>query len=204
MEERALIDKTRERLGGGSDSAVCKAIEAVLQTVGETIGRSDTAAVATALPNRFADALAEANAPAPLDFAEFCSRVARREGVALSFGVEHSQSVIRALCELIGEQERTHLCGKLWPELLRRSLVETSPSSGIRPPRIGSTLADGQPGSSKPLSAAPPPSRAHEHSVAAANPHGARKLSSGASRTDKSLSTGRTGSGHPLSEQRRT
>ncbi|MDD9941622.1 MAG: DUF2267 domain-containing protein [Myxococcales bacterium] len=109
------------------------------------------------------------------------ARVADREDAPSGLALEHTQAVCRALAETLSGDARIWLASRLSSELA--TLLEPRPPPNVpdvdhHPAHARSTLAEGRPGSSHPLSEAAPET-AHSESIARARePHRDSKLSS--------------------------
>ena len=176
--------------GVDRDGAV-DAIEATLAHLAALLDERDAEALAGELPERFRGALADRRAPP----AEPPGGRAR----------ELAAAVCRALAELLPDEVlapvRAAAPGQ-WAGWLSPPAPAAEPRAHISTsPRT--TLAEGRPGSSNPLSEAHP-ERAHAHSVVRADdPHEESKLSSAHDPRDEAgetLATSRSGSNRPVSE----
>jgi uncharacterized protein (DUF2267 family) len=176
-----LIDRVKARMGNASDGEAARALEATLMTLGERMPPKDADMFSGELAPRWVEVIRRYTYdPGLAAIDEFYKRVARREGQPLSAAREHAQAVCRALLDILGARESQMLRASVWPDLLYPSLEDRF---APHMPGHGPALATGRPGSRHPLSEARPPDRAHRESVVhAENPHGARKLSSGAPR----------------------
>ena len=93
---------------------------------------------------------------------------------------EHALAVCHAIHDMLSPEERRRLTSPAWEAVVRPSVADRHPAR--LPSRHGRTLADGRPGSTPPVSEAAPDPTQRESVVRADNPHGDRKLSSGAPR----------------------
>jgi uncharacterized protein (DUF2267 family) len=141
---------------------------------------------------------------------QFAAQIAEREAVSTGFGLEHVESVGRALAEVLAHDERVRLRSRL-PECLA-PLFEFSQQRD-EPRRlhgalgVGHTLAGGRPGSQHPLSQAEPHSAQADSVARAQNPHADTKLSSSRGTTQEreheDLAEGGPGSSRPLGSAKR-
>jgi uncharacterized protein (DUF2267 family) len=203
MSHDELIEEVAAH-AGVSRTEGARAIAALLATLAERLSAAESAALADALPDTLAAPLHSGCYEGTFDRDELIARVARREGVGLTFALEHAQSVGRVLAEALPPSLLERLRRALPPDIA--ALLAPPPVEAEPPPRTpyGHTLADGRPGSRHPLSEAAR-ERAHSQSVARAdNPHADTKLSTSRGLTQErereSLATGRPGSTDPLDE----
>ena len=177
------------------------AIVTVLAALRAELGRPEAEALADELPHELAAALRHGRHEGGGSLAR---RVAAVERVPLGDAVEHAACVCRALAALVPREvlERVRAAASTETAAL---LVAPEPNVlEAHPHAARHTLAEGRPGSRRPLSEARPRS-AQAHSVAATdNPHADTKLSSSRGLTQEreaeSLATGRPGPSRPLSE----
>jgi uncharacterized protein (DUF2267 family) len=176
-------------LTGVQDQASAENItRAVSSTLCEELSLQDRTWFTHLLPSALVEpATSPSRAPAESAM-RFYARVAEREDVELGFAIEHAQCVCRALAETLREDELHHLASRLAPEIAALlSVTEPAAPELIRdrPRPTRHTLAEGSPGSRRPLSEAAP-ERAQGESVARSdNPHGDTKLSSTAGTTQE-------------------
>lgn len=179
MTDDELVAHVAAHAGIGAAEAA-RAVAAVLGTLGERLSHSEAGALADALPAGAAARLRAGRFDRDFDLEELYGRVARRAGVRLGFAVEHTIAVCATVGERLDAATRARLGRALPPEMLALFAVRPAVEAPPPPPRVGAhtTLAEGRPGSRRPLSeSAPPPAQAD--SVARAdNPHGDTKLSS--------------------------
>jgi uncharacterized protein (DUF2267 family) len=207
MEYAELLEKAGS-LGGVEPLRAERAIEAVLETLGEALPDEEARVLAAELPAPASAWLLRRRVPGRFARSVLYDRVARRTGGSAGFAVEQTQ----AICELlagIAPEAVVSVRPALEPEiaelLASRDRREAQP---LRPIRMDAdhpyahTLATGRPGSRHPLSEGRP-DRAHSQSVArSAEPHADTKLSSSAGLTQErlgeSLASGRPGSRRPI------
>jgi len=203
----AIDDLTQAVLERGAletESEAERTVQAVLSVLAERLSRSEAEALADELPATWAETLRAGRFERAFERDELVVRVAEREGVPRGFALEHTEVVCATLAGALSEATMARLERALTPSLLtlftRRALSATPPERAIG--GHGHTLADGRPGSRRPLSEAVP-STAHSESVAStANPHADTKLSTARGltqeRESESLATGRPTSDRPL------
>lgn len=207
MTHEELIQRISDRTGLDSREAE-RAAFAVLSVIGERLSRRAAEELAGELPIRIGGFLFGRDHGQEFGLQELHARVAAREDVRLGFAIEHTA----VICETVAEALSA---GALY--CLRQALPEEMARLFTLPPRAPRferirvdahrhTLAEGRPGSGRPLYAARF-DRAHSHSIALAdNPHADTKLSSSPGLTQErereTLATGKPGSDRPLSETR--
>jgi uncharacterized protein (DUF2267 family) len=209
IERGELTRLLREHFGDEAFPDEVSAERAVVATLGG-LGRALTAdeceLLAKSLPHAWAGQVREASHGAVPDRDELVDAVASRLGMPAGAAWELVTAVTWALAKVLDEETRSRLDRALGPSLpLFSSTAEGRPGARphAQPAAARSTLAEGRPGSSHPLSEAAPKG-AHTHSVAAANPHGDSKLSSAEGLTQEALgetlSSGKPGPKRSLSE----
>jgi uncharacterized protein (DUF2267 family) len=186
MHDDELLARIAERGGFRTPAEAERAEDAALLTLGQRLELPLAQELARHLPPRAAAALLRKAYEGPFPLEELYRRVAEREGVRLSFAVEHTGVVFETVAEALPEALRARLC-RLLPERMaalfepRRTDIPAPPMPP-RPMQIepgsGTTLADGRPGSRRPISEGGG-DRAQAESVARTeNPHEETKLSS--------------------------
>jgi uncharacterized protein (DUF2267 family) len=206
IDHRNLIETVRARSGFRTNGESERAVHAVLSALGDVLGADEVNRLARELPERAAQLVRTGAATARFDRRDFAERVARREGVESSFGLEHAEVVCAALFSALTNETRAHLLRSLDADVAslfttaeRERPTETTVQ---RAPKDRSTLAEGRPGSRHPVSESKP-GGAQTHSVADANPHADTKLSSAKGLTQEdlgeTLATGGHRSKRPLS-----
>jgi len=183
-----LVERVRDLAALQSPDEVERAIEATLTTLGERLVDSEARALAAELPTKLAHALHRGAYSHDFGLDELYARVARREAVERSFGIEHAQAVCRALAEQISADARTRLRKELTPPIAALFALPDAPEPVEAPEHVEhpehgpharrSTLSEGKPGSRHPLSESRL-DRAQTHSVSrSSEPHAETKISS--------------------------
>jgi uncharacterized protein (DUF2267 family) len=160
-----------------------RAAHVVISVLAEQLVPSDRARLKQALPASLSTAVGDAPPRSADDLEAFYERVSRREGAEPGPGIEHAQSVCRALCELLDPDALRHLTSRLPDPLVALFEVRAVPAARppVAVPHAGArerTLAGGRPVSAHPLSAAAPDTTQSGSIAASANPHADTKLSS--------------------------
>lgn len=201
-EEDRLLLRIQERTGLREPADARHVGRLVASVLLEQLSPHDRPWLVRLLPHSWADLPASAAAPLTQrdQLEDFYDRVAARGATAPSFAREHAQSVCSALAETWDEDERTQLKNRL-PAAIAALLEPPARPAGppAREPSVQaherSTLAEGRPGSSQPLSEAATQREQQESVVRSDNPHGDTKLSSSAGltqeREDDTLAKGR-------------
>ena len=180
-----FVERVRERAGLEDDASAARVIDATLESLGEVLLQAERAAIAASVAEPLAAALVRRPVVPELDVAGFYASVSDRAGLAPAFGMEQAQVVCRALAESVAPLLRARLARDL-PEGFRELFATPEPEAGpaerihhapkSTPPPA--TLAEGRPGSSRPVSESAP-DRAHTDSVARSpEPHAGSKISS--------------------------
>lgn len=202
-----LLVFVRDGCGLHSRDEAERVTRTVLSALGDFLAKDVLEIIARELPPSAAQALRTGAKRARFDRDEFFARVARREKVDEGFGLEHAEVVCAGIGSALPQHIAARLSRELPPEAANLFSViddrtnERPSSLPARVPRT--TLAEGRPTSSRPLSESVPP-RAQLHSVVnEANPHADTKLSSSSGLTQESLAetlaTGRPGPKRPIS-----
>jgi uncharacterized protein (DUF2267 family) len=160
---------------GADEKEAHAAITAVLAALAQELGRLEADALADALPRTLSSALHAQRNVAGDSLPE---RVAFIERVSSGRAREHVGAVCTVLAELLPESLLSRLAHALAPGSAAW-LAPPSPEADephLRPRRH--TLAEGRPGSDRPLSESRPPAAQSDSVVIADNPHGDTKLSS--------------------------
>jgi uncharacterized protein (DUF2267 family) len=201
VNEGVLIEDIAARAPFRDQSSAVEAVRAALEKLGACLTHADAEALAEVLPAELAASVRRPRRHRVLPIEELFRHVSRREEVAFGLAVEHAETILTALAVHLPFELRGRLHGHLphaWARFLEPRIFEppgSPPSHGH-----GHTLAEGRPGSQRPLSEGAPPG-AQSESVAADNPHQATKLSSAPEPVgDEPLTIARPGSANPLSE----
>ena len=176
-----LVDDVMWR-GGLRDRARAEAaLEAVLDALASHLAAADRAFIAEQLPPPYTTAVQRPTTAAASRPSDLYAQLATRDEVSLGAAVEQARAACAALAAIVGDDTRSLLLRRLPPDWAALfAPVAAAPETDVPAsmvPGHGQTLATGRPGSSRPLSEAEPPP-AQPDSVAAANPHADRKLSS--------------------------
>jgi len=179
-----LVEAVRRRTGFEPQMAEA-AIEATLEAIASGFPADAVGAAAEQLPARAARCLRRHSYRGdPISADELYRRVAEREGVSLGFAREHLLVVGEVLAEALVGTEGASLC-RLMPELFRVR-ENTPPVVHESAVRAHSTLADGRPGSTHPVSESGPTTRVvvdeDETTLARGRPGSRRPLSYGGNR----------------------
>jgi hypothetical protein len=178
--------------------------------LGQVLYEDEARKLAEELPPVAAKPLLSDNRGLPLSVDEFFTRVAWADPSRSGDAIEHAEVVCRVLGEALPPpslrrlvQIAPRLAG-LFAHLELPPEAARGPMHEVATPR---TLAEGRPGSRRPLSTANPSELLHHHSVARSNdPHSDTKLSSSRGltqeREERTLAAGKPGSRRPLSEGR--
>ncbi|MCC6752278.1 MAG: DUF2267 domain-containing protein [Deltaproteobacteria bacterium] len=204
MRYEGFIERVQERSGVASPEEAERIAQITLEVLGERLKETELRLVASRLPEPLAEALRRGRPAGSFDAVELYRRIGERERVPLGFAVEHAAAVCRVLAETLDPDTCLRL--QLHVPLPESRVAEVLPERHRRvtPPGRGHTLADGRPGSRRPLSEAEARPAHRESVVESENPHASSKLSSASgTATDQrgdSLAVGRTGSKRPLSD----
>jgi uncharacterized protein (DUF2267 family) len=209
MTQDELLDEVAAHAGLHSAAEAERALAAVLAALGTRLSHSESLALADELPFTAGEPLRQARFDRAFDLDELYARVARAEGVAPGFAVEHTLSVCQAVAESITGAALERIRKALPPPMA----ALFTPREISAPPDVehvaaaAETLARGRPGSRHPLSEASA-ERAHSESIARSdNPHAETKLSSSRGLTQEreheSLATGKPGPTRPINDRRR-
>lgn len=133
-----------------------RTIVATLEVLGERLFPQEAQFVGEELPPTAARALRANPAGSSFDRDEFFRRVAEHEGAPLGFSVEHAEVVCTTLADALTSAtlERLHKEIPDFRPLLQPPEPVDSPEPLPHLHRMGHTLADGRPGSTRPLSEA--------------------------------------------------
>jgi uncharacterized protein (DUF2267 family) len=230
MQNERFIEEIEERTGVQSDHQAAEVGRATLAVLGAAMVDEDRESLAEALEGasmREALLSSEPAADAP-SLEEFYEQISDRTELPLHFAAEFAQGVCQVLRREVDAERLDAIVARL-PEAYgdqlffepetagpghtdpsrgevstgREVASRTVPPGGAQPQApAADTLAEGRPGSNRPISEARPDD-AHTASVARDdNPRGDHKLSSGpdAPTGDRTLSEGRPGSTRPLDE----
>lgn len=198
MSYERFIEQVCSHGGLSSREDAERASEATLVVIGRAIPDRDAREIADHLPRPLARILDALEYREDLSPEAVFEEVAERQGIELGFAKEEVEVVCHALAGLLPPSTRLrfppHLASLFTPFASEPALPrDVEAHHGSEGQSTQTTLAEGKPGSSHPLSDARP-SHAQLDSVAReADPHAGRKLSSG-----------RPGSRRPLSEARPT
>jgi uncharacterized protein (DUF2267 family) len=182
-DRETLLDEVMWRGGIGDRSRAEVAVEASLEALAAELTPADARRLAAWLPPSFAGALERRKPAAPAGPDTLYTQLATREKVSHGIAIEHARAACAAIAQSLDAEDRGFLARRLpavWAALL--APFESAPESGTpggTPPGHGRTLATGKPGSRHPLAEARAPGAQAESVVAAENPHGTSKLSSG-------------------------
>jgi uncharacterized protein (DUF2267 family) len=199
---RELIARVSDH-SGLDEAAAASAVASVLTALRAELSSTEAEALAEALPDELAD---QVRAGRYDGGGSLAVRVATAEQVTVAEAIERIACVFGALAELLPDATLERLAGALPSELAR--LLQRR-STGSRPPSHGlrtTTLAEGRPGSRRPLSEARPRQGQPDSVAASDNPHADTKLSSSGGLTQErereSIAEGRPGAHRSLADPR--
>ncbi|MGM0557095.1 MAG: DUF2267 domain-containing protein [Myxococcota bacterium] len=194
MKTKPFLQSIRGRTGL-DETAAMAAAEATLQTLGEIVPQKARKHIQKKLPEDLEAALTRGEAGQDFDLDTFYARVAKREGVAMGFGMEHAQAVCQALAEQLDNEDRVFIEKRL-PEDFE-VLFEAPEVKTVPPHEQTAPVSDREPPVEEPeLSTESPGRPAQSGSVVnSPNPRGDRKLATGKSGPNEGhdLATGRAG-----------
>jgi uncharacterized protein (DUF2267 family) len=156
-----LIEQVMQTAGLSSLQQAERALRATVSAVASCLSAQARTSWAHLLPSDLHLDLLDAPYQAAQTAQQVYARVPAGEGVPQPYAMEHAQSVIRELGQLLDEDTRTSLARELPDDLaalLREPQRATRPSRAHGHPRqpAGSTLATGRPGAVHPLSESEP------------------------------------------------
>ncbi|MCP3142293.1 DUF2267 domain-containing protein [Pyxidicoccus xibeiensis] len=188
MTHAEFLSRVAERAGLADAEDAARTVRAVLEVVGERLGRRELQALAEDLPTPLGALLRDGTHGQDFDLAELYARVARREHVRPGFAVEHTGIVCQVLAEALSDGA-LHQLREALPEPLAALFMPRAHRERFEyvhlDPVHHHTLAEGQPGSQHPVSRARA-ERAHTHSVARSDePHADTRLSSASGLTQE-------------------
>jgi uncharacterized protein (DUF2267 family) len=194
MKTKPFLQSIRGRTGLDEAAAVAAA-EATLQTLGEILPQKDRKKLQKKLSEGLETHLTSVEADQEFDLDTFYARIAKREGVAMGFGMEHAQAVCQALAEQLDKDDRVFLTKRLPEEY--HVLFEAPEVKTVPPHMETSPTAEREPPVEEPELATESPGRPAQSGsvVKSPNPGGNRKLSTGHSGPNEGhdLATGRAG-----------
>jgi uncharacterized protein (DUF2267 family) len=156
-----LIEQVMQTAGLSSLQQAERALRATVSALASCLSAQTRTAWARLLPSDLHLDLMDAPYQAAQTARQVYARVPAGEGVPQPYAMEHAQSVIRELAQLLDDDMRTSLARELPDELavlLRPQQRGTRPLHAQAQPRqpAGSTLATGRPGAVHPLSESEP------------------------------------------------
>lgn len=192
-----FVERVSELIGAASTESAARAILATLKAVGEALLPNEARSLARAFPPLLSEVIMNAPHVGRLSAEGLVARVTLHEGVAPGFAREHSQSVLRALGELLPGEPLTHLERDLAPEVAQLLRPHDEPEAPPHSPRTARhTLSEGKLAAQHSIAEAGLDT-AHVHSVArSGNPHADTKLSSSHGVTQEALEES-LATGHP-------
>ncbi len=201
-----FVARVLEGTGDAHKDVARRAINGTVEALGEILLRPERAAIAASIPAQLRAVLLRRELAPELDLAGFYAAVSERAGLAPAFAMEHAQVVCGVVSECLEPELRERLARDL-PDGFRelfapRHLVAALParmhhSPSSTPP--AATLAEGRPGSARPLSESSP-ERAHEQSVARSrDPHAGTKISSAQGEESDAIADARSRGKRPIS-----
>ena len=202
-----ILDRLVELGPFRSESQARKALIATLEILGTQLFEEERQRMRAELPSEVSGLLSQQRPLDPCSLDEFFRRVARRERIRTSLGVEHAQITCRVISEALQPSTRKLLRRRL-PELAAVfELPEQPETPPYEPHRLAGAphdLAEGRAGGTHPLASSDTETLAHRHSVArSADPHAETRLSSARGMTQeregRTLAKGRPGSRRPVS-----
>lgn len=200
VSSETFVEHVASHAGISSDRAAT-VVQQVLTGLGAYLPPPARQLLAEELPASLAPAIRDGGIALPLE-----ERV-----LAPGMSAGHARELIASVCRVLAEQLSPRALDAVRegvPARVADLLVSPADEQPRLPhePRRAPTLANGRPGSSRPLSEARP-ARGHSESVAAPNPHGSTKLSSTTGTTQErlheSLAEGHIDPDKPVSGTRR-
>lgn len=203
MDEQQFLQRVKDRTGLESLELAAMAVSATMSAIGRAMDEETVEDAAKLLPSSLAKQL-RSGAASPDRGGAFLADVANREQVNLGFAKEHAQVVCETLAGELSPKLRVRL-RTMVPEDVADLLVPwTAPEPATPKPaprvEVHDNLAEGRPGSKRPLSEARPDQGQSDSPAQTANPDADSKLSSGHERHGETLADGRPGSEHPISD----
>ena len=172
MDPELLIERVQRWGGIAAKREAERAIVAALRALREAMFEDEAAALAEALPERFAEPLRIREKRAIVEVDQLYREAARFEGVPVRVALEHVQSVFQALGSLLPADAVTRVSQALpsFAGLFVAPDRAPHPAPTLAP--HARTLAEARPGSEHPLSEARPGS---EHPLSEARPGAPRR-----------------------------
>jgi uncharacterized protein (DUF2267 family) len=206
MRSEEFLSHVAERTGLSGLGEAERTVRTVLGVLRERLTWPVLQALAEDLPASLSTSLLSGGPHQDFDLAELHARVARGEGVRPGIAVEHTGVVCQVVAEALSPAT-LHRLREALPEpigALFRPREPVKPFEHVHLDPSHHTLAEGRPGSQRPLAEARPERAQTESVVRADNPHGDTKLSSATGltqeREQETLASGHVGSNRPLSE----
>lgn len=202
MNRDELLSHVAMHAGLPDSEAAERTVRVVLGVLGEQLSGAAARELEEELPPGLGAALREVQHDQHFGLEELEVRVAQREGVRLSFAVEHVGVVVQALARALLPAALYRLREAL-PDSVAALLTPPEEADSAAPVHLHPehhTLAEGRPGSRHPLSETRPERAPSQSVLRADNPHGDTKLSSALGltqeREEETLATGRPGRRH--------
>jgi uncharacterized protein (DUF2267 family) len=208
MDERELEQRLRERTGTRASEAR-RALGAALGALRCALADDDAESLAHALPAAVRGVLLRPRSSVVEDLAGLYAEAERRERVGHGFAVEHVQSVLGVLADVLDGDLVRRLRGRLPPEiaeLLREREPPAEPPAHVhthpaKAPTERPTLSRARPGTAEPI-AETRHDVAHTRSVARSRSANADRMvetarSTRPGREDETLATARQGTPKP-------
>jgi len=159
MDHDVFLERVRRWGGLAQRREADLAIAATTRALREALTDDEAQALTPELSPPLAHIMRSRTTNLRLGSKEFFERVARYEGVAARFAVEHAQAVCQALASVLPPSSVERL-SRAAPELAPFFVVPDRDSHPAQPIHAGArTLAEGHPGSDHPLSEAHPARR---------------------------------------------
>ncbi len=105
MNLKDYVQFVKERSAIRSDEAAKRAIEAVLQILGQRISPGQAEDIAVMLPPQLKPFLMQTDAPEKFNLPEFLKRISEKEQVSPAVAEEHARAVLSVLAEWIPRAE---------------------------------------------------------------------------------------------------
>jgi uncharacterized protein (DUF2267 family) len=123
MRAEEFVEEVQKRIPHLSAEQALKAVEAVLETLGERLKATERRHVAAQLPKELKEHILRPRETTDFTLQEFYTRVGARSSVRFRHAVGHTQAVMSVLKQAVAEGELKDAFGSL-PEEFARLLEE--------------------------------------------------------------------------------
>ena len=113
MEYQEFIHRVRQRAGFESEEEAIRITEAVLETLGERLGKTEQDDLESQLPKALKGFILKRRNARQYSLEEFYNRVGARADIGYPHAVEQSRIVMEVLQEAVSSGERQHLLERL-------------------------------------------------------------------------------------------